>query len=163
VLREHDLGRQVDGVDVTLNEYLDRWLEVAAKPRLREKSYSSYKSLLRRYVRPSLGPRNLAEICPLDVQAVYQQLVERGLSARTVRFTHSVLRSAMWQAIRWRLLAEDPTDGAQLARQRRREMRVLTAEQSRSFLEAALETPYGPVFAVALTTAARPSEYLALK
>jgi integrase len=40
---------------------------------------------------------------------------------------------------------------------------VLTAEQSRSFLEAALETPYGPVFAVALTTAARPSEYLALK
>jgi integrase len=163
VLREHDLGRQVDGADVTLNEYLDRWLETAAKPRLREKSYRSYESLLRRYVRPSLGPRNLAAICPLDIQAVYHELVERDLSARTVRYTHSVLRSAMRQAIRWRLLAEDPTNGAQLPRQRRRELRVLTAEQSRSFLEAALETPYGPVFAVALTTAARPSEYLALK
>jgi integrase len=163
VLREHDLGRQVDGAQVTLNEYLDRWLETAAKPRLREKSYRSYESLLRRYVRPSLGPRILAAICPLDIQAAYQQLLERGLSARTVRYTHSVLRSAMRQAIRWRLLAEDPTNGAQLPRQRRRELRVLTAEQSRSFLEAALETPYGPVFAVALTTAARPSEYLALK
>jgi integrase len=42
-------------------------------------------------------------------------------------------------------------------------MRVLTAEQSRLFLDAAMKTPYGPVFAVALTTAARPSEYLALK
>jgi integrase len=42
-------------------------------------------------------------------------------------------------------------------------MRVLTAEQSRAFLEAALRTTYGSVFAVALTTAARPSEYLALK
>ena len=69
----------------------------------------------------------------------------------------------MRQAIRWRLLAEDPTTGAQLPRQRRRELRVLTAEQSRLFLEAALRTPYAPVFAVALTTAARPSEYLALK
>jgi integrase len=95
VLREHDLGRQVDGADVTLNEYLDRWLETAAKPRLREKSYRSYESLLRRYVRPALGPRNLTAICPLDIQAAYQDLIERGLSARTIRYTHSVLRSAM--------------------------------------------------------------------
>ena len=69
----------------------------------------------------------------------------------------------MRQAIRWRLLAEDPTNGAQLPRQRRRELPVLTAEQSRLFPEAAMRTHYGPVFAVALTTAARPSEYLALK
>ena len=163
VLRDRDLGRPVQGAEITLNEYLDRWLETAAKSRLREKSYRSYESLLRRYVRPSLGPRNLAAICPLDIQSVYQQLVERGLSARTIRYTHSVLRSAMRQAIRWRLLAEDPTNGAQLPRQQRPELRVLTAEQSRLFLEAAMQTPYGPVFAVALTTAARPSEYLALK
>ena len=45
----------------------------------------------------------------------------------------------------------------------RREMSVLTAEQSRIFLSAALKTHYGPVFAVALTTGMRPSEYLALK
>jgi integrase len=163
VLRNRDLGRQVDGADITLDEYLDRWLETAAAPGLREKSYRSYESLLRRYVRPLLGPRNLAAICPLDIQAVYQELVERGLSARTVRYTHSVLRSAMRQAIRWRLLSQDPTDGAQLPRLRRHELRVLTAEQSRLFLKAALRTHYGPVFAVALTTAARPSEYLALQ
>lgn len=67
VLRDRDLGRQIEA-EITLNEYLDRWLETAAKPRLREKSYRSYESLLRRYIRPSLGPRNLAAICPLDVQ-----------------------------------------------------------------------------------------------
>jgi integrase len=42
-------------------------------------------------------------------------------------------------------------------------MRVFNAEQSRIFLEAALKTHYGPVFAVALTTGMRPSEYLAVK
>jgi integrase len=60
-------------------------------------------------------------------------------------------------------MAQDPTDGAQLPRLRRREMRVLSADQSRAFLSAALKTHDGPVFAVALTTGMRPSEYLALQ
>jgi integrase len=163
VLRERDLGRRVEGVTVTLGEFLDRWLETAAKPKLRDKSYESYESLLRRYIRPVLGERILSAITPLDVQSAYQKMIDRGLSARTVRYTHSVLRSAIRQAIRWRLLWQDPTDGAQLPRLGRREMSVLTAEQSRTFLSAALTTHYGPVFAVALTTGMRPSEYLALK
>ena len=162
MLRERDLGRQVEGAQIRLDAYLDRF-ETAAKSRLRETSYRDYHRLLRRYVRPILGERMLSAISPLDVQAVYQRLVERGLSARTVRYTHSVLRSAMRQAICWRLLSQDPTEGAQLPRLQRREMRVLNVEQSRVFLETALKTHLGPVFAVALTTAARPSEYLALK
>jgi len=163
VLRERDLGRRVEGVTVTLDEFLDRWLDTAAKPKLRDKSYESYESLLRRYIRPLLGERIMSTITPLDVQDAYQKMIDRGLSARTVRYTHSVLRSAMRQAIRWRLLLQDPTDGAQLPRLGRREMRVLTAEQSRIFLSAVLKTHYGPVLAVALTTGMRPSEYLALK
>ena len=163
VLRERDLGRRIEGVTITLNEFLDRWLETAAKPKLRDKSYQSYESLLRRYIRPVLGERILSAVTPLDVQDAYQKMTDRGLSSRTVRYTHSVLRSAIRQAIRWRFLLQDPTDGAQLPRLGRREMSVLTAEQSRIFLSAALKTHCGPVFAVALTTGMRPSEYLALK
>ena len=163
MLRERDLGRGLEGSDATLGEFLDRWLDTSAKPRLRAKSYRSYEGLMRRHVRPALGERVLSAITPLDVQATYQQMADRGLSSRTVRYTHSVLRSAMRQAIRWRMLLQDPTEGAQLPRLGRREMRVLNAQQARIFLEAALKTHYGPVFAVALTTGMRPSEYLALK
>ena len=163
MLRERDLGRGLEESELTLNEFLGRWLETAAKPKVREKSYRSYESLLRRYVRRVLGDRILSAITPLDIQGMCQRMIERGLSSRTVRYTYSVLRSAMRQAIRWRLLIQDPTDGAQLPRLGRREMRVLTAEQSRVFLSAALKTHYGPVFALALTTGMRPSEYLGLK
>jgi len=163
VLRDRDLGRRVEGATVTFDEFLDRWLNTAAKPKLRDKSYESYESLLRRYIRPVLGGRILSAVTPLDVHEAYQKMIDRGLSSRTVRYTHSVLRSAMRQAIRWRLLLQDPTDGAQLPRLGRREIRVLAAQQSRIFLSAALKTHYGPVFAVALTTGMRPSEYLALK
>jgi len=90
VLRERDLGRRVEGIAITLNVYLNRWLETAAKPKLREKSYQSYESLLRRYIRPALGERMLSAICPLDVQDVYQKMIDHGLCAFSVRFRREV-------------------------------------------------------------------------
>jgi len=98
-LRERDLGRDLEGAKVTLSEYLDRWLETAVKPRVRGKTCRDYESMLRRYVRPILGERLLTALRPLDLQTTYQHMMERGLSARTVRYTHSVLRSAMRQAL----------------------------------------------------------------
>ncbi len=162
-LRERDLGRDLEGAKITLNEYLDRWLGTAVKPRVREKTCQDYEGMLRRYVRPNLGARVLAAMRPLDLQTTYQQMIERGLSARTVRYTHVVLRSAMRQAVQWRLLLENPADGLKLPPQPRGEIRVLTLEQARTFLRSALTTPFGPVLAVALTTGMRPSEYLGLR
>jgi len=119
--------------------------------------------MLRRYVRPTLGERVLAAMRPLDLQNTHQQMIERGLSARTVRYAHVVLTSAMRQALQWRLLLENPADGVKMPQQPRNEMRALTLEQARALLNVALTTPYGPVLAVALTTGMRPSEYLGLK
>ena len=45
---ERDRGRNLDSSKQTLNQYLDRWLEVCAKPRLRTKSFRDYEGLLRR-------------------------------------------------------------------------------------------------------------------
>ena len=162
-LRERDSGRDLEGAKITLNEYLDRWLEIAVRPRVREKTHLDYQGMLRRYVRASLGERVLAVMRPLDIQAMYQQISERGLSARTVRYTYVVLKSAMQQAVQWRLLLENPADGVKVPQQSRHGMRALTVDQARTLLKVALATKYGPVLAVALTTGMRPSEYLGLK
>ncbi len=54
-LRERDLGRDLEGAKITLNEYLDRWLETAVKPRVRQKTWQDYDGILRRYIRPGFG------------------------------------------------------------------------------------------------------------
>ena len=113
-LRERDLGRDLEGAKITLNEYLDRWLETAVKPRVREKTCQDYDGMMRRYIRPSLGERVLAAMRPMDVQTTYQKMIERGLSARTVRYTHAVLKSAIRQALQWRLLLENPVAGVKV-------------------------------------------------
>ena len=161
-LHERDLSRGVEGLQVTVDEFLDHWLKTAVKPKVRGKTYSDYAAMLRRYIRPSIGARMLASLSPLDIQAAYQIMVDRKLSARTIRYAHAVLRAAIRQAIRWQLLVTDPTQGVQLPNPQCREMSVLTTDQARSFLSAAVYSPKGCLFAVALTTGMRPSEYLAL-
>src|SRR4029077_19790771 len=42
-LRERDLGRDLEGAKITLNEYLDRWLETAVRPRVRPKTFQDYQ------------------------------------------------------------------------------------------------------------------------
>lgn len=58
-LRERDLGRDLEGAKITLNEYLDRWVETAVKPRVRDNTRQDYEGMLRRYVRPSLGRKTV--------------------------------------------------------------------------------------------------------
>src|SRR5580700_1879942 len=53
-LRERDLGRDLEGANITLNEYLDRRLETAVGPRVRPKTFQDYQGMLQRYVRPVL-------------------------------------------------------------------------------------------------------------
>jgi hypothetical protein len=116
-LRERDLGRDLEGAKITLNEYLDRWLKTAVGPRVRPKTFQDYQGMLHRYVRPVLGYRILTALQPLDLQAMYQHMNERGLSARTIRYAHVLMKGALQQAVRWRLLLENPADGLKVPQQ----------------------------------------------
>ena len=162
-LTERDAGIAVKPAQQTLNEYLDRWLETAVKPKVRPKTWMGYRSLLHNHIRPALGARPLAKIKPLEVQQAFQDMIDRGLSARTIEYTRMVLRQAFKQAIQWRLLTFNPCDGVQIPRRQRREMQALSPEQARRFLVVARGTRYGMLFELAITTGLRPSEYLALK
>jgi integrase len=162
MLGERDRGRNLDSSKQTLNQYLDRWLEICAKPRLRAKSFQDYEGLLRRYIRPKLGAKALATVSAFDIQLLYRDVLAGGLSARSIRYTHAVLRSALKQAVRWNLILANPADLVDLPRQGRRRVGVLSVEQARTFIKAIIGHPYEALFALAMTTGMRPNEYLAL-
>jgi integrase len=90
-------------------------------------------------------------------------MFERGLSARTIEYANAVVQSAFRQAVRWKMLAEDPCTGVDLPRVKRKEMEALSVEERRRFLEVAQKSEWFSLLALALTTGMRPSEYLALK
>ena len=71
-------------------------------------------------------------------------MTEGGLSARTVRYAHVLMKCAMQQAVQWRLLLENPADGLKVPQQVRNEMRSLTVEQARALLKPHRAQSMGP-------------------
>jgi integrase len=162
-LRDRDIGIFIEPSRETLNEYLDRWLKTAAKPRLREHTFRSYKEWLERYIREPLGDRRMGELRAPCIQAVYAAMLERGLQPRTIQYTHSILTSALKQAVKWGIIARNPCDLVELPRRKRNEMKAFSPAEAARFLTAAAEDKHGIVFAFALATGMRVSEYLALQ
>jgi hypothetical protein len=80
-LHERDLSRGVEGLQVTVDEFLDHWLKTAVRPKVRGKTYSDYAAMLRRYIRPIIGAKLLATLSPLEIQAVYQVMIDRAIAA----------------------------------------------------------------------------------
>ena len=161
--REVDLGTFVEPAAMTINEYLDRWLRDAARPRVSRRTADGYAGLLDRYLRTPLGHKRLDKLQPLDIQKVYGEMLARGLSARVVRHAHSALHNALKQSVKWGLLSRNPSDLVELPKVLHKERRVLSPEEAQQFLEAANVMQHGLIFEFALLTGMRPEEYLALQ
>lgn len=148
---------------LTLDEFLDNWLEVAARPRVSQRTADGYADLLQRYIRGPLGHKRLNKLQPLDIQRVYGAMLARGLSARVIRHTHSVLHNALKQAVKWGMITRNPSDLVELPKVPHKERRVLSPDEAVRFLAATHTSLHGLVFEFALLTGMRPEEYLALK
>jgi integrase len=156
-------GTFVEPSTLTVNDYLSKWLQTAARPRVSERTFESYSELINRYAKEDLGNLKLSDLRPLHIQKLYAGMQERGLSARTVRYLHAVLSSALKQAVRWGTLSRNPADVVNLPRQVRKEMHSLSPQEATEFLKAAAQDRWGVLFAFALATGMRPEEYLGLQ
>ena len=82
------------GEDLDVGDYLRQWLAHVAG-RVRPKTLDGYRGLIRLYASPGLGSLLLIELGPLQVQGLYSEMLERGLSAGTVVNMHLVLTQAL--------------------------------------------------------------------
>lgn len=162
-LRDKDLGFSIEPAAESVNEYLDKWLDVCAKPRVRTRTFDDYTSLLKRYVRDPLGAIRLSDLRPVHIQRLYRSMQDNGLSARVIRYTHAVLSSSLTQAVKWDMLFRNPASVVDLPRLARKEMKAMTPEEASTFLATVRDTRMSALFIFALTTGMRPQEYLALK
>lgn len=160
---EQEQGTLVEPNALTLDAYLDRWLETA-ETKLGARTFQDYSKVLQRYIRPTLGAQRLNKLTSLAIQGVYAGMQARGLSPRTVRYAHTVLSSALTQAVKWRLLTVNPAKAVDLPKNtQHKEMHAMTPEEATRFLDAAAMDRWGILFAFSLVTGMRPGEVLALR
>ncbi|HZU05719.1 MAG TPA: site-specific integrase [Chloroflexota bacterium] len=147
----------------TVGQFLARWLEDVARPRVRPKTYHSYAQLVRLHLAPGLGRIPLAKLSPQDVQAFLNAKRASGLSPRTVQYLHAVLRCALGQAERWGLVPRNVARLVSPPQGSRPEIRPLTVEEARRLLEAVQGDRLEALYAVALAVGLRQGEALGLR
>ncbi len=80
-LRERDLGLLVEPSRISVDSYLDQWLETAARQRVRPRTFEDYTWLLNKYVRPRLGRRRLDQVQPFrSPRTLYRHAEARDIS-----------------------------------------------------------------------------------
>jgi integrase len=162
---EHfETGVLVEPSKTPLKKRLEKWLDGTARMRVRARTLADYRGLVDRYIVPKLGDVKLARLHTSLIDSMYADMLDAGLSPRTVRFTHSVLHSALDRAVELGLLRTNPAKKAALPEEdKHREMRAMTPEQAEAFLAAAKGSRWEALWTLLLSTGLRPGEALGLK
>jgi integrase len=163
VLAEHQAGSFVEPTKISVGAYLERWLNNSARLRVAERTFLDYTSHVTRYLSPVIGHRKLAQLQPAEIQRVYSDMLQRGLSPRTVRYVHSTLRSALQQAVLWGEIPRNPASLVQLPRNERKEQAVLAAAEINRLIEASRGTRWSCLWILLAMSGLRPGEALGLK
>lgn len=161
-IAKHQEGRRPVESKEPLDKFLENWLAIA-KPTLRFNSYRMYASLTHNHLIPRLGRRPLRQLQPADLQRLYADLLEVGLSPTTVRHVHSVLRRALGQAKRWRQLNTNVAELVDPPRRAQQEMQTLSREEVQQVLATVRGDRLEAAYVLALTTGLRIGEIVALR
>ena len=170
LLHQFDTGTFIKPGKTTLAEFLERWLKDYACPNLAPRTAEGYEHIIHRHLIPSLGNIAMTQLKPEHIQRYYSEKLAKGrcdgkgsLSAQSVRHHHMVLHKALDCAVQWGLLTRNSADAVTAPHAQRPEMQTWNEDDIRHFLKAAKDTPYYPIFYLALFTGMRRSELLALR
>lgn len=157
-----DAGRQ------TLREYLEAWIDGAA-PSLAQSTASDYRRIIKQNIVPRLGAVRLGALTPAQISKFNNDLLAGGgrngkpLAPRTVIYAHSVLGRALQDAVRWGLIARNPSRSVTRPKAPRTEMSVWSAEQARQFLRYVADDRLHALWLLLLTTGLRRGEVAGLR
>lgn len=160
----------------TVAEWVRLWFETYSKPSIREQTAYYYNNYIEKHIVPGIGSIRLDKLTTIQIQQFYNklktsgrvqryahiELKDKGLSNRFIHGIHGVLRSALDQAVKERLITSNPAEGCKLPKIEKKEMKVLLPEQIGAYLQEANRRGFLPAYYLELTSGLRRGELLAL-
>jgi integrase len=158
--RTHDDGAYVEPSKLTVATFLrERWLP-GLRAQVRPGTMAEHKSKVEVHLVPALGGMPLQRLRPSHLNALYADLLDRGLSSRTVLHVHATIRRALADATRWGMV---PRNVALLVSPPRPELQVWTAAELRAFLGHVESDRLYALWLLASSTGMRRGELLGIQ
>jgi integrase len=156
-------GIVYDDENLTVGQYLARWLADSVRGTVRGSTFSRDKYLVTNHISPALGQFRLKNLNALRLQGFYRERLDSGLSGSTVQKIHHVLHKSLAQAVRWNLIPHNPADAVTAPTPEPKEMRPLSAQEARMLLATAHGDRLEALYTLAVHTGMRRGELLALR
>ncbi|GAB6181714.1 tyrosine-type recombinase/integrase [Desulfotomaculum defluvii] len=170
MITELQNGAYVEPTKLTLESFLKHWLEVYGKTNLKPQTYDSYKMICEKHLIPNLGKMPLSKLHQTHLEQYQVKAMasgrsngKGGLSARTVQYHHRVLGKALSYAVKMKILQYNIARDVSAPRAKKKEMRALTAQEVRQFLDTAKDHRDYLIVFTAVHTGMRRGEIIGLK
>ena len=147
--------------EYTVSQWLSKW-QSEWLIQVKETTRRRYDMEVRLHIVPDLGDVKLSELTTLQVQRLYNELSNSGLSPKSIKCTHGVLHEALEKAVEQGLMAENVTDKCSVPQQVHYEMRPFRAEEVSEFLDKIRGHRYEDAYYVSLFTGIREAELMGL-
>lgn len=164
-LEDHANGGPLTVGRRKVQDFLAQWLTDSVKPSVRPLTFEQYDQHIRLYLTKAFGELQLRKLAqePAYIQRFITWQLAAGLSARTVRISLFVLRRALNQAMKWKLIKRNPMDAVDLPRADRQVVKTFEEAEARSFLDAVRKDPLEAAYLLALLCGLRRGEVLGLR
>lgn len=108
---EQDTYQTVAPRSMTLNQWLDYWMEEVIQPNRAVTTIYGYRKIIENHLAEALGDIPIQKLTPQHLQQYYTMLMrDKGLTANTVRRHHDLLSCALHVAVRQDILLRCPTE-----------------------------------------------------
>lgn len=142
---------------------LNRWMSEVATRKLQPSTLASYESLIKNHIAPELGSVVLTELHADTIDRFMAKKQEQGLSPRSVQYCHAIVRRALRQAQKWRMISYNAARDATPPASDPHEVQPFTPEQAIRFLGAVQGDRMEAFYNVALAIGLRRGEALGLQ
>jgi len=142
-------------------EFAEKWLNDYAKPRVKERTYVTYRGYVRNHLNPYFERADVTTMTQEDIEGYLAKLIDR-LNPNTVNKILKMLKTMFKYARRWKYREDNPAWDIDCFLEKHREMDYLNPEEIRLLLEHSPE-PDKTIFLIAILTGMRKSEVLALQ
>lgn len=156
-----DMNQQQAAEGPTLGLWLTGWQERLGH--LRESTAVSYRGHIGNYLIPLLGDIPVSDLGVGEVEALHEMLAAAGISTALARRIHATLSSALADAERDGLIANNPCSRVRLSRDERYEPVVWSSPQAAHFLEVTAGDDLAGLWRLALLLGMRRGELLGLR
>lgn len=149
--------------EITCGQWLDIW-QTEYLGGVKDSTKAQYKYHIENNIKPVLGSVPLQKLSAPMIQKMYRKKMEgkKPLSAKSVKNLHGVFHKALNKAVQCRYIKYNPADACELPRVEKKEMRTISGESLKRFLQEIKGKPHEDLYYFDLFTGLREAEVIGL-